>query len=200
MVISTKELLNKYRDYKNPKMKIHNEVKKGNLIYINRGLYETEKNTPGHLLGSYIKSPSYLSFEYVLAFYSIIPEFVYVYTLATTKERHITSYTNSFGSFEFRDVPSDAFLSGVQSIEENGYTYFMATKEKALCDLLYTKPPLNSKKQLLSFLIDSLRIDLDDLKSMNHDDIIELADLYKSTNLKIFKKIMEDFKNGKYPD
>ena len=65
---STKELLEKYKNYLSPKMKIKNEISKGTNLKIIRGLYETNKNVEPYLLAEYIKSPSYLSFKYALSF------------------------------------------------------------------------------------------------------------------------------------
>lgn len=83
-------------------------------------------------------------------------------------------------------------------MEVNGYSYMIATKEKALCDLLYTKKPVKSKKELYSLLFDSLRIDSILFSELNFAAIIELCDLYHKTNLKYFKKIADDYINGKY--
>ena len=154
MVFSTTELIQKYNNYENPNMKIVNETKKNNLIRINRGLYEDNKNTSGYLLCQYLKSPSYLSFEYVLSLYGLIPEMVVAYTCATTGERHTFKYSNHFGTYLYRDVPSRVFRYEVEQKIENGYAYFIASPEKALCDLLYASKPLSSRKQLISFLLD----------------------------------------------
>lgn len=88
MVITTKELMQRYSNYKVPKMKIKSEIEKGKYFYVTRGIYETDRNVPGYLLAPFLKSPSYLSFEYVLSAYGLIPESCYVYTSATTKRRH----------------------------------------------------------------------------------------------------------------
>ena len=198
MVISTKELLELYKDYKVPKMKIKSEIEKGKYFYINRGLYETDKNTPGYLIAPLLKSPSYLSFEYVLSYYGLIPESVYVYTSATTGQKHTFEYENIFGRFSYQDVPIEVFPYAIEYIVEGDYSYLLAKKEKALCDLLSIKKPVNSKKQLYSLLFDSLRIDYDEFLKLDFDLAIKLCDLYKRTNLKYFKSLLEDFKNGKY--
>ena len=198
MIISTKELLEKYKKYLSPKMKIKNEISKGTYLKIIRGLYETNKNVEPYLLAGYIKSPSYLSFEYVLSSYDIIPESVYTYTSATSLEKHTYEYQNVFGRYSYHDIPNNAFAKDVNHIEKDGYSYNIATKEKALCDLLAIKPPLKNKKELYSYLLDSLRIDLDVLLQMDLDKLIELSKFYNRKNLDLFAKLMEDFKRGKY--
>ena len=146
MVISTTELLNLYKDYKVPAMKIKREIEKGKYIYLNRGLYETDKNVPGYLLAGYIKSPSYLSFEYALSYYGLIPESVYVYTSATTCQRHTYYYENKFGRYSYQDIPKTAFGYDVLYYEADGYSYMIASKEKAICDYLAIREPLKNKK------------------------------------------------------
>lgn len=46
-------------------------------------MYETDSNTPGYLLAGSIYGPSYLSFDFALAYYDLIPERVVNYTSAT---------------------------------------------------------------------------------------------------------------------
>ncbi len=198
MVISTQELMNKYGDYKVPKMKIKREIEKGNYFLIKKGLYETEKDVPGYLLSQYIKSPSYLSFEYALSIYGLIPEFAVEFTNATTGQKHITKYTNQFGRYSYRDVPSSVFYLETKWIQESGYSYLIATKEKAICDYLYILSPIHSKKKIQSLLFDSLRIDIDEFLSLDFDKLIELSKKYKTVNHKYFIALLEDIKNGKH--
>lgn len=198
MVISTAELLDLYKNYKVPQMKIKHEIEKGRYIYLNRGLYETDKNVPGHLLAAYIKSPSYLSFEYALSYYGLIPESVYVYTSATTGQRHSFYYKNDFGNYSYQDIPKSAFGYDVIYIEERGYSYLIASKEKAICDYLAIREPLKNKKQLLSFLFDSLRFDYDAFMECDFEKMMSLCDLYKKGNLKLFKKVIRSNFYGKH--
>lgn len=192
MIFSTAELLNLYKDYKNPKMKIQNEYKKGNLLKVNRGLYETNRNVAPFLLAGYIKSPSYLSFEYALSLYGLIPESVYTYTSATCSERHTFEYINKFGRYVFRDIPKNVFPLEIKHFEEGHYSYNIASREKALCDLLAIKKPLKNRKQFYSFLFESLRVDEDEFKLLDFDKLIELASLYKRKNLKLLAALLND--------
>lgn len=58
-------------------------VKSGEYIQIVKGFYETDKSTADYLLAGSIYGPSYLSFEFALAFCGLIPEAVYTFTSAT---------------------------------------------------------------------------------------------------------------------
>lgn len=200
MVISTQELMNKYKNYKVPKMKIKSEVDSGKYFLIKKGLYETDDKVPGHFLAQFIKSPSYLSFEYALSFYGLIPELVNEYTCATVKQRHSFMFHNQFGRYSYRDVPDSVFFVETKWIKEGTYSYCIATKEKALCDYLYTVQPLLSKKKLFSYLFNSMRLDSDEFMTLDFEKTIELSKLYKTTNHKLLISLLEDFKNGKYLD
>ena len=66
-------LIEELKDYRNPAMKINGMLKTGELTRVVRGLYETDPHTPGYLLAAAIYGPSYLSFEYALAYHGLIP-------------------------------------------------------------------------------------------------------------------------------
>ena len=72
MIKTTDMILEELQSYANPKTKLSRMVKQGKYFQIARGLYETEKNVPGHLLAGSIYGPSYISFEYALGFYGMI--------------------------------------------------------------------------------------------------------------------------------
>ena len=63
--------------------KISRLIKDGTYIPINRGLYVKEKNIPEYVLVGVIYGPSYLSFDFVLAWYGLIPETVQTFTSVT---------------------------------------------------------------------------------------------------------------------
>ena len=70
-------------EYKAPDNKIKRMCDQNELIKLTRNLYETDTKIPGYLVANAIYSPSYLSFDFALAYYGLIPEAVYVYTSAT---------------------------------------------------------------------------------------------------------------------
>ncbi len=190
MILTTKELLEKYKNYSNPKDKIKREIDSGKFYKVNRGIYEDNINVEGYLLANVIESPSYLSFEYALSKYGLILEQVKVYTSATTLKRHNKYISNIFGNYYYTDIPVDVWNMGIIIKEENNYTYMIATPEKALCDLLYKKPQVTSVKQLKELLFDDLRIDEEDFSKLNKEAIISICDYYKRKNLKILKKML----------
>ncbi|MBN2258976.1 MAG: hypothetical protein JW702_00365 [Clostridiales bacterium] len=190
MIKSLLELQELYKDYSDVIGKINREVKKENLFTVIRGLYETDYRTPGHLLSAYIYGPSYLSFEYALSQHGLIPEKVSVYTNASFNKRKSKKYTNTFGIYTYRDIPKKAFPYGIKAHIVNGYSYFIATKEKALCDSLYIAPPQTSMKRLKILMFDDLRIDIDMFFELDVEELLFLCDKYKSKNIWLLKKIV----------
>ena len=191
MVLTVDDLALKYSDYTDILGKIRREVQSGNLIQVARGVYETDKNTDGKYLAGYIYGPSYLSFDYALAVYSLIPEAVYkTYTSATFGKNRKKRYQNAFGLYTYRDVPKAVFSLGVNICVENGYSYQIATPEKALCDKLYSLPPVGSVRALKELLFDDLRIDENGLMSLDIESVCRVAPLYGCNNLKILAKYL----------
>ena len=191
MIITTQMLLEKYRDYTNPQNKIKRLKDKGEIFYLTRGLYETDKNTSGHCLAGAIYGPSYLSFDYALSHYGLIPEAVYAFTSATFEKKKAKKHENHFGTFLYRDIPSEAYPFGITIKEENSYFYQIADPEKALCDKLYTMPPVTSCRELEKMLFEDLRIDADEFEKLNFGNIMQIGNKYHCNNLKYLMKYLE---------
>ncbi len=195
MIKTTDMILEELQSYANPKTKLSRMVKQGKYFQIARGLYETEKNVPGHLLAGSIYGPSYISFEYALGFYGMIPEAVYTITSATFEKKKKKKYETTFGTFTYRDVPSAAFPLNIRLIQEGSYFYRIAEPEKALCDQLYTMPPAKNIKLLAELLFDDLRIEETELLKLEIEKIVFLSDRYHSTNIKKLITLLKRIKD-----
>ena len=191
MICSFDDLQIKFQGYTDIKGKIRREVQAGRLIPVARGLYETDNTISGKYLAGHIYGPSYLSFDFALYVYSLIPEAVYnTYTSATFDKRKTKKYQNHFGTFTYRDIPTEVYPLGVLIMEENGYSYQIATPEKALCDKLYTISPVSNLTELKELLFDDLRIDEDEFEKLDKNTLETLAPLYHSTNLNLLAKLI----------
>lgn len=197
MVVTIQQLKEKYSNYSNPISKISRDIKQRKLFPLVKGIYETNPKTSGSKLAQFIYGPSYLSFDYVLSMEGLIPEAVYdTFTCATFNKRKSKIYTNHFGTFIYKDVPNDVFALGVKAIIDGEYSFHVATAEKALCDKLYTISPVGSIKNLEILLFEDLRIDEDRFNELNKQDILELAPLYRSTNLNLLVKLIKKEKRN----
>lgn len=178
------------QEYSNKNTKICREVKNGNLIKIINGLYETDPNVNGYLLAGSIYGPSYLSFDFALSYHGLIPEKVTAFTSATCEKKKKKSYTNQFGTYLYRDVPTNVYPLGINVIKEGEYIYQIATPEKALCDKLYTLNPIKNMKELENVLFNDLRIDYDEFIKLNINDIEILSNSYHCTNIDLLYRYM----------
>lgn len=192
MIRTINSLLHEYKDYSDPNGKIRRDVNNNLLFPVIRGLYETDESTSGLLLASAIYGPSYISFDYALAYHGLIPERVYLYTSATFNKRKTKYYKTTFGNFLYKDIPKEAYPYGIDVItHENKYVVFMATPEKALLDKLYSLKPVQSQKDLISLIFEDLRIDEDKFKELDKEVIFKLIPKYKSTNIRLLGQIIE---------
>ena len=183
--------------YANPDAKVKSLVKQGELIPIIKGIYETDKSTQGHYLASVLYGPSYLSFEFALSYHSLIPETVYNFTSATFEKKRAKQYNTPFGVYTYRDVPSGAYPVEVMLKIENGYSYQIATPEKAICDMLYKISPLQNLNNLKYLLFEDLRISESDFHSLDLQKMSDISQLYKTKNHKLLCTfIRKGNKNG----
>ncbi|MBF0198295.1 MAG: hypothetical protein HQL32_11315 [Planctomycetes bacterium] len=85
-------------------------------------------------ISSTLRSASYVSLQSALAYYGLIPEYV-PNTLAITTGGP-WQVISPFGSFFFRHI-KDSLFWGYEQQTDQGQSFFVATPEKALLDLLY---------------------------------------------------------------
>ena len=178
-------LKNKYCDYSNIIEPLISKDTRFLLQRISKDILSTSVTCYG---------PSYLSFEYALSYYGLIPEHVSVFTSATYLKKNNKKYDLTEICFEYRGVPKEVFSKGVTYfLNEKGLKYKIATKEKALCDQLYSMYPVRSIKDLKVLLFEDLRIDEELFMQLDFKFIKEIADLYRSNTLYVLKKYIERF-------
>ncbi|MBI5804825.1 type IV toxin-antitoxin system AbiEi family antitoxin domain-containing protein [candidate division TA06 bacterium] len=132
--------------------------KRGWLIRLRRGFYllsdQDRTVTPSALyLANQLYPPSYLSLEYALGHYGLIPEAVAQITSVTTRKTKI--FRNRWGDFRYRHLAQNLFWGFEAIKDENGYTVLMAGPEKALLDFFYfhkSSLPLDGKNYRELFL------------------------------------------------
>jgi len=134
--------------------------KNGYIGRLKRGLYffidEKDKMIPEEV-AFLLREPSYLSLEFMLSRYGLIPEMVYARTSVTTKTT--VKFSNDFGNFTYRQVHPRLFF-GYEPVELPSGKYLAADPEKALLDFLYLNlDKINDRRDL-----DGLRINCEELK------------------------------------
>jgi hypothetical protein len=114
--------------------------KQGLMLQLRRGLYmfgkaERKINPSRTYLAGQLYQPSYVSLEYVLSRYGLIPERVADVTSVTTKKT--ARFINDFGTFTYQTVKPAAFRGFIMQKDEAGLPYFIAEPEKAVADFVY---------------------------------------------------------------
>ena len=155
-----------------PSEKIRALEKDGQLIRLKRGLYVIDDRVSGkpinvRLCANHIYGPSYVSLQWALRWYGLIPERVFTMTSITTKRTRM--FENSLGRFTYYQVRPDYFYIGIRSVEENGLNCLMASPEKALCDMILYDSylPPQSMKGLVQYLEEDIRFDTEALNDFD---------------------------------
>lgn len=168
--------------YKNVRVKINSMLKKGELIRVKKGLYVPgEKYLRGvvhrETLSNLIYGPSYISLEYALSFYGMIPERVETVTAVTNKRNK--SFDTPLGKFTYRYIHPDLYPMGVNSVSiDEKHNILIAGREKALADSLYFYGDIKDVDELKLYLHDNLRIEFDDIVNLDKSVIKRLSDVY----------------------
>lgn len=119
----------------------------GLFLRLKRGLYALQDPVASEEeIANLLYRPSYLSFEYVLALYHVLPEMVYTVSSATTKPTR--TFTVAGKTVAYLTIKKEAF-TGYQPTQREGRTILIAEPEKALVDYLYFvalgKKPINER-------------------------------------------------------
>ena len=175
--------------------KISNLVRNKELIRLKKGFYTFSKlyqTKPINLISvaNTLYSPSYVSFDYALSYYGMIPERVSEVTSATSKNEKL--FDTPIGRFSYKKITLDAYSLGIDWIYddiEGGR--FIATAEKALCDKIKYDRGIGTLTQasMIEYLKYDLRIDIS--IPLNYELIEIIAIAYKSRNLKTLATIVK---------
>lgn len=173
--------------YKHPRDKLTDLLKAKELIRVKKGLYVFGKEfslRPYSLevLANLIYGPSCVSLEYALSYYGLIPEKVTsVTSLCSKRNKEISS---PVGQFIYYYLDPKKYSVGVtwESVDEKTH-FLIATKEKALSDYLARQKKFSDRHELLTYLVDGMRIDEDDIASLRRPLLEEICTSYKNKNV-----------------
>lgn len=188
--IDTLSLMESLKDYSSPRSKLTTMIKEGEIRRIKRGLYLSKNNQDYSVktLANKIYGPSYISFEYALSYYGLIPERVANLTSAIFNKNKSKRFETEFGNFFYLSIPQNAYPYEIIHITEGDDPFLIASKEKALCDYLYKNRNITTIKLMNELMTYSLRIDLDELSSCDIDTIKKLSAKYNIRVIDIFVK------------
>lgn len=113
-------------------VRLNKYVRAGKLIRVHRGLYAKDRNYEKFELATKIYTPSYISFETVLAKAGVVFQFYSQTFVASYLTREITGDGKKYS---FKRI-SDLILTNRTGIEAKN-NYYIASPERAFLDIVY---------------------------------------------------------------
>lgn len=137
-------------------VQVHRWKRAGKIVELRRGLYvlaEPYRRAPVHgpAVAEAIYPPSYLSLQWALSWYGVVPEKAGTYTSVSTRETR--RFVNPFGVFTYRTIQPALFF-GEEVHTVVGAEVRMALPEKALVDLWYLESGEWTVDRMASFRFD----------------------------------------------
>ena len=175
--------------YKSKRDKISHLIRTGEIYRIKKGLYVlNESYRQGNIslehLSNLLYGPSYVSLEYALSYYGLIPEKVETVTAVTTGRTR--EFKTPLGVFTYRNITLSQFSLGMEIIEpQPDVRFMMASPEKALADFIQSQKgvPSNAAKQYEQYLFEDIRLDEKMLSRLTLRELEAFSAVYKSQKL-----------------
>ena len=152
---------------------LHYYVKSGALVHLRRGLYARDQQYDRFEVATKIFTPSYISFETVLAGGGIIFQYYSQIFVASYQSKSLVCDEKEY---IFRKIKEE-LLTDMTGIENRG-AYCIASKERAFLDVLYLNKDYH----------------FDNLAPLDKQKVMELLPLYNNKRMnRVVKKQFEQF-------
>jgi len=163
-VFSLKDIALLWQDSGNsaPRVRLNYYVRNGDLYRIRRGLYAKSKDYSNLELATRVFTPSYVSFETVLAKEGLIFQYYTEIFIASYVTREVTID----GQVYFYKKMKEPVLVNSKGVENVGGTS-IATKERAFLDTLYVNSDYH----------------FDNLQPLNWDVVLEILPVYDNKRM-----------------
>lgn len=153
-------------------VRLNKYVRAGKLIRVHRGLYAKDKNYDNLELATKIYTPSYISFETVLAKAGVIFQFYGQIFIASYVTREVTVGKQLYSYKRVRD----SILTNRTGVEAKG-NYYIASPERAFLDTVYSNKDYH----------------FDNLSSLNWEKVFEILPIYENKSME--KKVKKYHKS-----
>jgi predicted transcriptional regulator of viral defense system len=137
-------------------------IKTGKLIRVHRGLYAKDKNYDKYELATKIYTPSYISFETVLAKAGIVFQFYGQIFVASYVTREVIANDQTYSYKRIRD----SILTDRTGIEAKEH-YYIASPERAFLDVVYVSKGYH----------------FDNLSPLNWEKVFEILSIYHNKSM-----------------
>jgi hypothetical protein len=142
------------------------------------------------LLANLIYGPSYVSLDYALSHYGMVPERVEDVTSITTGENR--RFVTPIGVFTYRPLHPHRYAPGVLWSTEGDTRYLMASPEKALVDKVWTDKRFSpaNLRDFHAYLIDDLRLDEQRLSALDQARLVTIALAFASRKINMLARYL----------
>ncbi len=190
-------LMDCLKDYKSPRAKVTQLLRKGELIRVKKGMYLAgdqwrEGIVCLELWANKVYGPSYVSMEYALAFYGTIPEHVVEVTSVTTGRKK--NFNTPIGRFSYSTLPLKLYQVGytLQKIDANR-SALIATKEKALADLFYFREyKIKTLEEMKKLLFEDLRMEPSQIYEMEIPLLVRIRQANGSALIDLLIEVIQE--------
>jgi predicted transcriptional regulator of viral defense system len=190
--VDAQTLLGLLSDYQKPRECISRMVKNKELMRLKNGFYliadkirqGTNTLIPYEQVANLLYGPSYVSLEWALSFYGMIPERVHTVTNMTLGKNK--EYHTPVGDFVYYKLSPNSYSIGVtqKKATDSPGGFLIASPEKALADLVFKTCKGLDKEGVRQELLESRRIDREHFHQLDRGLLGEIAKSYhiKSVN------------------
>lgn len=181
-------LMSHLQEYTNKRDKVTRLIREKKIVPVKKGLYVFGDDYRKGLicketLANQIYGPSYISFEYALSFYGMIPERVDVVTSTTTGSSK--QFDTPLGVFSYRHLSPPRYDIGITlHTMDDHHSILIASPEKALIDQVYATKGLTAKADMDQYLIEDLRVREDFLKKLSVDFLEVISSRFNSEKIR----------------
>lgn len=169
---------------------VHRAVQSGEILRLKPGLYclsEIYRKTHPHpfSLAGVLHFPSHVSLESALHYHGLIPEAVY--EVAGVTGQRTRTFKTPLGNFSFQRVPTNYPRAGIRAVKVDEDSWaFIATPLRAIADLVYLRRDVNWRRDGLGFLVNSMRIEEDDLATIVQEDFQEIHESIRNKRTRAY--------------
>jgi len=194
-------LMSALTGYANPRSKVTALLRKGVIIRVKKGLYifgDDYRRRPfsRELLANLIYGPSYISLDYALSYHGLIPERVAAVTSITSKREK--RFETPVGLFIYRRAPKNSFHLGMTRVEQQDYSFLIATPERSLADKLRDDRGISAGNQqaLAIYLFENLRLEREGFLSLDPAFLAQLGQGLGSRKVKLCARLLQRMRSA----
>lgn len=194
-------LMNALSGYSKPRDAVTRLLSDGTIVRIGKGLYcfghaYRRGNIQKEYIANLLYGPSYVSLEYALQFYGMIPERVHTITSVTVKRTK--DFDTPLGRFHYRMLSPHRYNSGYTLHDRSPVPFLIATPEKALVDKLWTDRRFSGTRigDFADYLEEDLRINRNSLEGLDRDMMLRISDACNSAKIRNLVTYLERIWRG----